>query len=351
MSMAEPLVTPRTPEEEDNLIKMRYGVKPTPGCQLMPPDIKGGWTVTAPAIEEAKSVPNTATVFGGTGMLGRSLLKKIGTKYEKIRVASRNPASAEAKLKGIEGNFEYVEASVENYDQVEHACEGAGTVVNLVGILFETADQHFHKIQFEGARNVAQASSVVGAETLIHMSAIGAVDASLSKYAQSKGWGEGAVRAKFPSASILRPSVVFGPEDNFFNQFANFPLPFLPLVGGGKTKFQPVYVEDVTDAIVKCTEGGGGKTYELGGPDVYTFKELMTKVGEMTGKSKMMLPIPFELAEVQGWFMELAPTPMVTVDQVRLLKSDNVVADDAPSFKDLGIVPKPVDEIVPGYLN
>jgi len=294
-----------------------------------------------------------ATVFGGTGMLGRSVLRKIGSKFEKVRVASRDPGAAQTKLSGIEGNFEFVTARVDDYAQVEAACEGAGTVINMVGILFETSDQHFFKIQFEGAKHIAHACAVAEVANLVHVSAIGAQDSSSSKYAQTKGWGEGAVRAKFPSAAILRPSVVFGPEDAFFNKFANFPLPMIPLVGGGNTKFQPVYVEDVSEAIAKCatSDAGNGKSFDLGGPDVFTFKELMGKVASITGKSKPMIPIPFDLAEIQGWFMELAPTPMVTQDQVKLLRSDNVVAEGSSTLNDLGISPKSVDEIVPTYLS
>jgi NADH dehydrogenase len=346
-------MSPRTAEEEDQLIAMRYGVKSTVGCQLMPPDIKGGWQPPAPQVEAPKPAPNVATVFGGTGMLGRSMLKKIGSKFEKVRVATRDPAKAQSALAGIEGNFEFVTARVDDYAQVEAACEGAGTVVNMVGILFETSDQHFFKIQFEGAKHVAHAAAVQGVANLVHVSAIGATDPSESKYAQTKAWGEGAVRTRFPSATIIRPSVVFGPEDAFFNKFSNFPLPIIPLVGGGHTKFQPVYVEDVTDAIAKCatSEAGNGKSFDLGGPDVFSFKELMGKIAEITGKSKPTMPIPFGVAETQGWFMELMPTPMVTADQVKMLKNDNVVAEGAPSFKDLGITPKSVDDIVPGYLK
>merc|ERR1711935_18384 len=218
MAMEEPHLSPRSAEEEEKLLGQRYGVKPTPGCQLQPPDIHG-WTPATPAAEASKVVPNVATVFGGTGMLGKSLLNKIGTKFEKVKVATRDPVAAKAALSGIGGNFEIVTAEVENYHQVEAACEGAGTVINLVGILFETSTRTFHKVHYDGARNVAQAASVVGADSLLHMSAIGAVDESLSKYAKTKGWGEDTVRAKFPNAVVFRPSVVFGPQDNFFNQF------------------------------------------------------------------------------------------------------------------------------------
>jgi NADH dehydrogenase len=352
MAMAEPLVTPRTAEEEEKLLGQRYGVKPTPGCQLQPPDIHG-WTPTPPEAEAAKPVPSVAVVFGGSGMLGKSLLKKIAPKFEKVRVVSRNPEKAQAALSSIGGNIECVAGSVEDYGTVEAAVEGAGTVINLVGILFETSESRMHEVHYEGAKNVAQAAGVAGVDKLLHMSALGAVDESLSKYAQTKGWGESSVIAKFPNASVFRPSVVFGPDDNFFNQFANFPLPFIPLVGGGHTKFQPVYVEDVTEAMAKCatSDAGKGKVFEIGGPDVYTFRELMGKVKEFTGKSKPMQPIPFIVAEIQGWFMELMPTPMVTLDQVRQLKKDNVVSEGAATLKDLGIVPQSVDAIVPTYIK
>jgi len=355
MSMAENYVTPRSQEEEDKLIGQRYGVKPTPGCQLQPVDIHG-WTVTPPAQEAAKVVPNVATVFGGTGMLGKSLLGKIAPGFTKVKVVTRDAVKAQAALAGIADNIEFIEGSIEEYDQVELACVGSGTVINLVGILFETSTDKFINIQYHGARNVAQAASCVGAVNMLHMSAIGAVDGGLSKYAKSKGWGEGAVRAKFPNAVIFRPSVVFGPEDNFFNQFANFPLPFWPLVGGGHTKFQPVYVEDVTDAMAKCapvtSQVGHGKTFELGGPDVFTFREILEQIKEITGKGKMMQPIPWTVAEIQGWFMEwMMPVPTVTLDQVKMLQSDNVVAEGAATFSDLGIQAKSVGEIVPSYLK
>jgi len=352
MAMAENYVTPRSPEEEATLLGMRYGVKPTPGCQLMPPDIHN-WTPTEETPEPAKPVPNTATVFGATGMLGKAFLSKVGGKFKKIRIACRDPAAAQNKLSAIEGNFEYVTANVEDVAQVAAACEGAGTVVNMVGILFETSTSIFAKVQYEGAANIAHAAKTAGAVRMVHVSAIGAVDQSRSKYAQSKGWGEGAVRARFPEASILRPSVVFGPEDNFFNQFSKFPLPFWPLVGGGNTKFQPVYVDDVAEALAKCALGTAGKgaTYELGGPDVMSFKEILGKIKEVTGKGKAMVPIPFAVAEIQGWFMELMPTPMITQDQVIMLQSDNTVADSALGFDKLGITPKSVDEVVPTYLK
>jgi len=151
-----------------------------------------------------------------------------------------------------------------------------------------------------GSKYIAAAARAAEVDNMLHVSAIGSADSSLSNYAKTKGWGEACVRTTFPKATIFKPSVVFGPDDNFFNQFANFPLPFIPLVGGGYTKFQPVYVEDVTDAIAKCATSdiGRGKTFELGGPDVYSFGELMTKVGDITGKKKPQLPIPFIAAEV-----------------------------------------------------
>lgn len=345
--MAENYMTPRSAEENEVLLGQRYGVAPTPGCQLQPPDIHG-WTPTPPEVEAPKAVPNVVTVFGGTGMLGRSLLKKLSGKFEKIKVATRDPVKAQAAVSGVEG-VEFVTACVTDYDQVQAACEGSGTVINLVGILFETSTDTFHKIQYVGAKNVASAARAVGAENMLHMSAIGAADASKSNYAKSKGWGEEAVKATMPNAVVFRPSVVFGPEDNFFNQFNNFPLPFLPLVGGGHTNFQPVYVEDVTDAMVKCADGktGRGQTFELGGPDVFTFAELMSKCS-----TKPTVPVPFIVAEVQGWFMEwMMPVPMVTQDQVILLRKDNVVSEGAATLADLKIVPKSVDEIVPTYIK
>jgi len=346
---AENFPSPRNgPEEEAALVLQRYGVAPTPGCQLQPNDIHG-WTPTTPAPEAVSSIPKVVTVFGGTGMLGLSLLKKIAPQFEKVRLVTRDAVSAQSKIKGIEGNIEIVTGDVQDYDSIEAACEGAGTVINLVGILFETSEEKMHDVHYQGSSNIAQAASVAGVTNMLHVSAIGAVDQAPSRYQQTKGWAEGAVRTKYPDAVIFRPSVVFGPDDNFFNQFAKFPLPFIPLVGGGTSKFQPVYVEDVTDAIAKCatSDVGKGTTFELGGPDVYTFKELM---GKCSTKPRMF--IPADLAAVQGWFMEwMMPRPMVTLDQVRMLEIDNVVAEGASSFADLEIEPKSVDEIVPTYIK
>jgi len=354
MSIPEPNKSPRNKADEAKLIMNRYGVAPTPGCQLQPIDIHN-WKVTPPAPEPAKVVPNVVTVFGGTGMIGLSLLKRISTKFEKVRLAVRNPEKAKAKISGIPGNIELVQADIMDYDSVEAACMGSGTVINLVGILYETSEATMHKVHYEGAVHVVQAASVAGASHFLHMSAIGAYDQGKSRYLQTKGWAEGAIKAKFPSAVIFKPSVVFGPQDNFFNQFANFPFPFLPVIDGGESKFQPVYVEDVSEAMAKCAiqpELGAGKTFELGGPDVFTFRELMEKVGDFSGSKKPLLYVPSVFASFQGWMLEwMQKEPLLTHDQVRMLENDNVVAAEASTLGDLGISAKSVDKIVPTYIR
>eukprot|EP00658_Telonema_sp_P-2_P084413 TRINITY_DN9366_c0_g1_i4.p1 TRINITY_DN9366_c0_g1~~TRINITY_DN9366_c0_g1_i4.p1 ORF type:complete len:220 (+),score=68.59 TRINITY_DN9366_c0_g1_i4:116-775(+) len=196
-------------------------------------------------------------------------------------------------------------------------------------------------------------SKVSGVDNLVHMSAIGASDDSASKYQQTKGWGEGVVKEAFPGATILKPSIVYGPGDGFFNRFANFPLPFLPLVGGGLTKFQPVYVDDVAEALNQCvtSDSAKGKTVECVGPDVETFKELMETMQGVTGSKKPLVPVPTLLAEIQGGIMQFMDTPMVTRDQVLSLQSDNVGTAGATGLADLGITPKGLAETLPTFLK
>jgi uncharacterized protein YbjT (DUF2867 family) len=244
-------------------------------------------------------------------------------------------------------------ANVLDADQVAAAVRGADVVVNLVGILYQSGHQRFDAIHAEASETIAQAARDAGA-AFIQVSSIGADEDSLSHYARSKGEGERRVRAVLPGATILRPSLAFGPEDNFFNKFAGLArlLPFLPLIGGGHTKFQPVFAGDVADAIVKCAEDPAtrGKTYELGGPGTYTFKELMQVVLRETGRKRLLVPVPFALATLKSWFLGLLPNPLLTPDQVRLLKYDNVVVPGASGFAELGIRPAALEAIVPAYL-
>lgn len=353
MATAEPRPSPRaTKEEEDALILARYGVMPTPGCQIKTPPADNicNWEPKAPAAPAAAApTPSVLTVFGGRGFIGKEFLQRVSSQFEEVRVVSRNTNP----VPGLEGNIKYIEGDVTEIESVFDAVSGAGTVVNLVGILYETADQSFYQVQYEGAKNIAYASQVSGVAHLVHLSALQSSDDSACKYLQTKGWGEGAVRTAFPEATILKPSVVFGKGDGFFNRFANFPFPFLPLVGGGHTKFQPVHVGDLADALSACvtSDVGKGQTIECTGPEVQSFKELMQTMQSVTGSKKPMVTIPTLAAEIQGGLMQFLPTPMVTRDQVLALATDSVATPGAPNLEVLGITPTPMSEVLPTYLK
>jgi uncharacterized protein YbjT (DUF2867 family) len=295
------------------------------------------------------------TVFGGSGFLGRHTVRALAKAGYRIRVAVRHPNLGNfLPPMGTVGQIQIVKANVEDEDQIVAAVRGADIVINLVGILYQSGHQRFEAIHAEAAGAIAKAAKAAGAHALVHVSAIGADADSESAYARTKAEGETRVREAFPDATILRPSIMFGPEDNFFNRFAGLArmLPFLPLIGGGHTKFQPVYVSDVATAIVKCTQDSTtrGKTYELGGPSVYSFKELMALLLRETGRKNLLVPVPFALAMLKATFLGMLPKPLLTRDQVKLLKTDNVVSSSALNLADLGIQPDSAEAIVPSYL-
>ena len=294
------------------------------------------------------------TVFGGTGFLGRNTVRALARAGYRVRVAVRYPNQGFfLPPMGNVGQIALVKCNVREPEQVAAAVKGADAVVNLTGILYQRGEQSFEAVHVEAAEAIAKAAHEAGATSLVHVSAIGADKDAESSYAASKGEGELRVRAAFPAAAILRPSLVFGPEDDFFNRFASLArfLPFLPLIGGGKTKFQPVFVGDVADAIVRCVSDAGtrGKTYELGGPTVYSFKELMQIVLRETCRTRFLAPVPFFAATIQAMFLQFMPKPLLTPDQVTLLKSDNVVTG-ADTLTSLGITPTSVEAEVPAYL-
>ncbi len=296
------------------------------------------------------------TVFGGSGFLGRHLVSRLAKQGWLIRVAVRRPSQANfLKPMGDVGQITPVRAPIQDELAVEAAVADAAAVINLVGILYERGAQTFAHVHARGAQGVAAAAAAAGAERFVQVSAIGADRHAEADYARSKGAGEAAVRTAFPGATVVRPSIVFGPEDDFFNRFAALARlsPVLPLIGGGRTRFQPVYVGDVAEAIVRCLDGAAsqGKIYELGGPRVYTFKELMELLLREIGRRRLLLPWPFALAELQAAFLERLPVPPLTRDQVRLLRRDNVVSEDALTLADLGITPTSVELIVPTYLD
>jgi len=295
-----------------------------------------------------------ATVFGGAGFIGRHVVQRLARQGFIVRVAGRDTEKAgRLRTLGAVGQVVPVAASVTEEGSVARAVAGAEAVVNLVGILFERKPGDFQRIQAEGAGRVARLAAAAGARRLVHLSAIGADAGSASLYARTKAEGEAAVRAAFPAATILRPSVVFGPEDQFFNRFAALAalLPVMPVVCGG-TRFQPVYVGDVADAVMAAIarEDAQGRTYELGGPRVMTMREVLEFVLEQTHRRRPLLPMPEGLLRLQARLGELLPTPPLTRDQLILLGRDNVVAEGAPGLADLGISPKAVEAIVPAYL-
>lgn len=295
------------------------------------------------------------TVFGGAGFIGRHLVRRLAARGAVIRVPTRLPEAAVHLLPMGDVGQIVLARFADDEATIRRLLEGAWAVVNLVGILFERRAGDFMRVHAKLPETIAGAAAELGVARMVHVSAIGADPASPSLYAQSKAAGEAAVRANFPRAVILRPSIVFGPEDSFFNRFAAMAriAPALPLVGGGATRFQPVYVGDVADAAVAALERPelDGNIFELGGPKVYTFKELLAYTLKVTGRRRLLVPLPFAIARLLARVLELLPTPPLTRDQVSLLERDNVVTPGMPGLEALGIAPTPLEAVVPGYLR
>jgi uncharacterized protein YbjT (DUF2867 family) len=325
------------------------------------------------------------TLFGGSGFLGRHLVRHLAPTGAQLRIAVRDPEAAKVlKLLGEVGQILPIHAHVRDPASIARVVAGADAVVNLVGILHQRTHLSFEQIHVAGAAKIAQAASAAGVARLVHVSAIGADPASPSAYARTKGAGEAAVREAYPKAIVMRPSVVFGPDDDFFNRLgalarlapvlpvffeglprldltSNFPWPRIEF-HAGKSRMQPVYVGDVAEAIARVLEGpqGAGATYELGGPTVYSLAELMAFVLEQTGRPRWLAPIPTWLGYVMGLAFEQAvipfgfigknPVPPLTRDQIKMLKSDNVVGAGAKGLSDLAITPLAVETVVPDYL-
>ena len=298
------------------------------------------------------------TVFGGSGLLGRHVVRALANSGYRIRVAVRRPElTGHLRPMGKVGQIHAVQANLRYPQSIAAALRDADIAVNLVGILFERGRQRFEAIQTAGAEAVALASKSAGAR-LVHVSAIGADANSPSLYGRSKADGERRVLAAAPDTTIMRPSIAFGPEDDFFNRFAALAriAPALPLPGGGHTRFQPVFAGDVAAAIALAVDGGtkSGTVYELGGPDVHTFRELMQFVLTTIERRRLLLPVPFPLLKLQAAFAQFLPKPPITPDQVEMLKVDNVVSDAARregrTLEGLGIIPETIEAIVPTYL-
>lgn len=303
------------------------------------------------------------TVFGGSGFLGRHTVQALAKRGWRVRAAVRRPDLAgHLQPMGAVGQIHAVQANLRFPDSVRAATEGADAIVNLVAILAPAGKQTFPAVHVEGARAIAHAARKAGAERLVHVSAIGASAASGSQYARTKAEGEAALLAEYPGALILRPSIIFGPEDQFFNRFAALARtsPFLPLIGGGLTRFEPVYVGDVAAAIANAVEGAGasGTIYELGGPDVFRFRRLLEMTQSYAGRPRPFFPLPFWLAKLQALLMSPLPHALrpITLDQVKLLQSDNIVPEAAKkegrTLAALGVAaPTSVAAIVPSYLE
>lgn len=320
---------------------------------------------------------DVVTIFGGSGFIGRHLVRRLAARGWVVRVAVRDPEHALfLKPQGDVGQIVPWAADVTNPDSVAAALKDAKAAVNLVGILYERGRRTFARVHGDGADTVARAAVQAGVERLVHISALGADAGSGSAYARSKAEGEARVRAAFPAAVIFRPSVVFGPEDDFFNRFAALARfsPVLPVIGAptipslrrsdgalpfvldffgaGGPKFQPVYVGDVAEAIMAALTHADapGRTFELAGPRAYSFKEIMELMLAAIGRRRLLFPLPYWAAGIEALFLQWLPKPLLTPDQVTLLMSDNVASGALPGLKELGIAPTPAEAVVPAFL-
>jgi len=301
---------------------------------------------------------NLVTVFGGTGFVGTQAVRYLAKAGWRIRVAVRNPNLAyRMRLLGDVGQVDIAQANVRSPDSLNRALEGATAALNLVGVLYEGGRQGFQAVHATGAKNVAEAARAQGVARMVQLSALGADANSPSKYARTKAEGEAAVRAVYADAAIVRPSVVFGQGDGFFNRFAAMAQvsPVLPLIGGGQTRFQPVFVGDVGRALARIVTDAtsSGQTFELGGPATHTFRELMELMLAEIDQRRGLVPVPWPVAGMLGSVGDLVSgilPPPITSDQVQLLKADNVVSGQYPGLADLGITPTSLEAVLPTYL-
>jgi len=296
------------------------------------------------------------TVIGGAGFIGRYLIRRLAEQGHSIRVATRDPETANfLKPMGGVGQIQAVQANIRDDDSIFQAVSGSDSIINLAGVMFPSRLQSFQAIHEHGAARVAQAAVDAKVTHFIHVSALGADAHGKSKYAQSKAAGEAAVRAIYPNTIIIRPSIIFGPEDKFFNLFARIATlsPIIPLFGGGHNYTQPVYVGDVARAIaallLDSTAKGG--TYELGGPQVLTMAKLMKIICHQTGRNRLLLPFPFLLAKINAFFLQLLPGQFLTIDQVEMLKIDNILDGEQLGLADIGLTPTTLDSVLPTYLH
>ena len=294
-------------------------------------------------------------VFGAGGFLGKHLMRQLTKLDYRVKVATRNPyLRGYLKPLGNPGQIELFKTNIFDPEDIKNVLKNCDSIINLVGILYETKKQKFNEIHSQFPYLLSNLCSELGIKNLIHISALGVREKHVSRYMQSKLQGEKNIQNTFGSSVILRPSVVFGPEDKFFNTFASIAQfsPILPLIGGGKTKFAPIYVGDVAKAIVKALELNNSKPkiYELGGPKNYSFKELMEILLSEIKKKRFLLPVPFGLAKFQSYFLEMMPNPLLTPDHVEMLKFNNIVSGEYSTLKDLGITGTTIQSILPKYI-
>ena len=294
------------------------------------------------------------TIFGGAGFVGTTLVEHLAKTGVRIRVAVRRPNSAmHVKPLGDVGQIQVVQTNLRDEASVRAAVRDSDVVINLAGILSESGAQTFKAVHTAGAETVARVSAELGVKKLVHISALGVDENSPSFYAQSKAFGEKAVTQAFPEATIIRPSVIFGAGDALFNRFAKIAsLPLIP-VFSGDTKFQPVYVGDVVKVIVRAStdDAMAGETYELGGADVYSLRDMMKLAAQEALQKPLFIDVPAFIAPVKAFFFSLLPNPVITLDQLRMLKVDNVVSDEARGLADLGITPTILEAVLPTYLH
>ncbi len=310
-------------------------------------------------MSDARVRQEIVTVFGGSGFLGRYVVQALARRGYRVRAAVRRPDLAgHLQTHGVVGQIHAVQANVRNRESIERAVAGSHAVINLVGILFQSGKQKFDVVQGEAPGWIAAAAKEAGAQRMVQMSAIGADPESPAAYGRTKARGEARAREAFEETVVFRPSIVFGPEDDFFNRFAEMArfLPALPLIGGGHTLFQPVFVADVAEAVARAVDGDieRGTTYELGGPEIKSFKELLELMFEITHRKRLLLPLPVAFAKMQASVFQLLPQPPLTVDQVKLLERDNIVSEaaikDGRTLDGLGIEARALATVLPSYL-
>ena len=294
-------------------------------------------------------------IFGAGGFLGKHLMCELTKLDYRVKVATRNPyLKGYLKPLGSPGQIELFKTNIFDQESVKQVLKNCDLAINLVGILYETRKQKFNQIHSQFPHLLSNLCNELGTKNLIHVSALGVRERHTSQYMQSKLQGEKNIQNNFKPSVILRPSVVFGPEDKFFNTFASIAQfsPVLPLIGGGKTKFVPIYVGDVAKAVVKTLDLNNSEPeiYELGGPKNYSFKELMEILLIEIKKKRFLIPIPFGMAKFQSYFLQMMSNPLLTPDQVEMLKHNNIVSGDYPTLKDLGVSGTPIHSILPKYI-